>query len=651
MNPLKSIDTPGMAFYVSPEGNDDHPGTVERPFKTIERARDTLRERKKEKGAAAVYLRGGTYELSRSICLKAEDSGSEGNPAVFTAYPGEEVFISGGRVLKGWERVRHEKIKELWKLHVPDVEYARQLYVNGRLAERPRTEYRQNRAWDVVNDTSMQFCDPIGEFDVWHKGVTPIYGGYRLSDGSMAEWVNQQDIEFIYDVGWTHVICPVEEIRRTETGAVARMRMPCFRDCQIKPGVQIGAPNYIENVFELMEKPGQWYFDRRSREIFYIPLEGEEPESTEAVLPMVETLLEVKGAIGTPVQDIVFRGLCFVYSSWLAPGLTGHAEIQSNLIKDPCDDLMLHSYHKKTASAVVLEAAHGIVFEGCTFSLLGSNAIDMGKGSVNNEIRRCEFKNIGGSGIQIGEFSIEAAHPAEDGIKVKGNLISDNLIHHIGIDCKGGTGILAGYTEGTQIRHNEICNTGYIGISLGWGWGFFDQGCDNRTHNFPPAYYPRFNEPTSAKGNRIEYNHIHHVLQRLHDGAGIYTLSMQPDSVIRGNHVHDNGGFSGKGYEDGYLVLGAVDGEETRRLIEQKGFPGGIYMDECSGGFDVYENIVYNVAIPCFFHDAGLTGGPERVSVHDNWYNISPEDSLFPGEAAAKAGIRLNPGESAKWGR
>ena len=100
----------------------------------------------------------------------------------------------------------------------------------------------------------------------------------------------------------------------------------------------------------------------------------------------------------------------------------------------------------------------------------------------------------------------------------------------------GGVGVFAGYTEGTRIAHNEICRLPYSGISVGWGWGEEDAGGGG--YNQPH----RYDTPTPARNNRIEMNHLHHLMHPMMDGGGIYTLGNQPGTIIRGNHIHDNRG-------------------------------------------------------------------------------------------------------------
>jgi len=90
--------------------------------------------------------------------------------------------------------------------------------------------------------------------------------------------------------------------------------------------------------------------------------------------------------------------------------------------------------------------------------------------------------------------------------------VENNLIAGGGYINFSANGVWAGIVKGLVVRHNEIRDFPYSGIAVGWCWGY---------------------APTSCAGNRIEFNHIHHVMELIQDGGGIYTLGQQPGTVIR----------------------------------------------------------------------------------------------------------------------
>jgi hypothetical protein len=96
-------------LFVATNGNDTNPGTEEKPFATLERARDEIRHIKSggplPVGGITVQVRDGVYELVRPIELTDKDSGTEKTPIVYRARRGEGVRIVGGRVVTGWQPV------------------------------------------------------------------------------------------------------------------------------------------------------------------------------------------------------------------------------------------------------------------------------------------------------------------------------------------------------------------------------------------------------------------------------------------------------------------------------------------------------------------------------------------------------------------
>ncbi|WP_167859725.1 right-handed parallel beta-helix repeat-containing protein [Paenibacillus cymbidii] len=621
-----------LVLHVSPQGKDDNPGTREQPFRTPGRAKQAVREtNRNQTGDIVVYLHEGVYEMTETLSFDQRDSGSNGHQVIYRAYPGEKPIMSGGRKLGGWRKVNHPVLANLWMAEVPGNAHTRHLYVNGRRAEWAKGPVVQSVAWDLIVDPHMEFYNLL-ETVTDFQGEKKVYEGYRATGAytAMANWGNVGDIEFVYDVGWTHCILPVDRVTPLDDGSSVwiRMKQPAFRDAQIKGGVQIGAPNYIRNAFELLSEPGEWYQDRSKQTIYYIPRDDEDMESAETIVPVLERLLELKGTLDEPVSGIRFEGISFRHSTFLRPSVIGHAEIQANFVKNPAIDLH-HTYDLKTPSALVLDAARSVVFEGCEFECLGSGAIDIQNGSCHNTVRGCCFVDIAASAVQIGDVNHKDAHPEDERTTVRHNTVANNVFRSIGVEYKGSVAVLAGYTDGTVIAHNDIAHVAYSGISVGWGWGVWDQG--GREDEWA-GDLPRYDKPTVARNNRIEYNRISQVMERLNDGAGIYTLSMMPGSVIKGNLIHDNGEGGAAGDETGDIP--------DRSVLHKKGFPGGIYLDEGSGGIEITANIVYNVVQAYFYHvQKGIPGRKDTVRVHGNYLNVSPADRHYPHDAAALAGL------------
>ena len=100
-------------FYVATTGSDAWSGrhaqpisgSTDGPFATLARARDAVRELTARirsgsampEGEIRVEVRAGRYYLREPLLLGPADSGSAGCAVTYTAYPGEEPILSGGR--------------------------------------------------------------------------------------------------------------------------------------------------------------------------------------------------------------------------------------------------------------------------------------------------------------------------------------------------------------------------------------------------------------------------------------------------------------------------------------------------------------------------------------------------------------------------
>jgi len=108
----------GAEFTVSPNGLDTNPGTPDKPIKSLEKVRDTVRAliaKGVPAGGIAVWLKGGVYERTASLELGPLDSGtSEANAVEWRAVPGETVRISGGRKLDASKLIKVTSSSPIW---------------------------------------------------------------------------------------------------------------------------------------------------------------------------------------------------------------------------------------------------------------------------------------------------------------------------------------------------------------------------------------------------------------------------------------------------------------------------------------------------------------------------------------------------------
>jgi len=485
-NAHAGVTLPAADFYVAPGGNDANPGTGEKPFASIERARDAVRTLVAAglDHNVTVLLFGGTYELPRPLEFGSGDSGSDRHSITYAAYPGERVILTGGSRIGSWTKGPGG----VWTAPVADNAGApwnfRELFVGG--AWRQRVRLPATGYFNAVGDI------PAG-------ALTKVK---VRADEFKSEWIARGDVEMVILQAWMDTRSEIRALTKlppaSDGSALTEVTLACNQPGGIH---EENARFWIENAPDSLTAPGQWHLDRTARVVSYLPLPGEDPRSVDIVAPRLTELVRIDGDFATHrfVRNIRFTGLEFQAADWSLPG-------GANL------DLQAAS---NTRAAISLAGAASCVFEKCAIRDVGGYGIAFGKGCKDNRVVRCEFSSLGAGAVQIGEPNIR--HALEE--ITSGNSITDSVIHDIGIIYPGAVGIWIGQSSGNTISHNHIFDTNYTAISAGWTWGYRE---------------------SAAFGNIIEYNLIHDIGRGMQsDMGGIYTLGDQPVTIIRGNVIHD----------------------------------------------------------------------------------------------------------------
>ena len=499
-----------VTIYVAPAGNGRQLGTPSHPYRSLQAARLAVQAVNRTTSAdVTVVLAGGVYRIDKTFALGDRDSGRDGHTVTYRAAPGAHPVISGGRDVTGWTIA--DAARGIYKAHVGAVD-TRQLYVNGELETRARG------------------ADNPG-------GFTKTATGYRITDGSLAAYRNQKDIEVVSRWGWMMYRCPVDSI----TATTMTMNAQCWHNANLHQGQEIQTPSWLENAYELLDSPGEWYLDKSTGELYYKPKPGQNLASAAVTIPMVQDLVDLDGTVDKPVRNVAMRGITFAYSTWLAPSspdgmVEGQAGFRIVGDNNPTFD-STRLYWQKTPGAVNVTYGHGVSFTGDTFEHLGAVGLNLNTGSQDTSIVGNVFTDVAATGIQVGGVAVIDHHPSDPRSITKNTLVDNNVVTKVANVYNGSVGILAGYTDHTTIEHNDVYDLPYSGISVGWGWGLTDQGGDS---NYPGnSGVPVYTTPTTSTDTVVRDNRISDIMRLQADGGAIYTLSASPHSVVSGNLITD----------------------------------------------------------------------------------------------------------------
>ena len=425
------------SIYVSPIGKDQNAGTLNAPVATLHKALSLAQNSRAP--TLSIQLLSGTYYLHQTLRIEAQQW--KGKTLYISNYKDGAVTLSGGkRVRLQWQKTSGN----LWKAQLDNPAFE-QLFVNGK----PQILARYPNYTDTVK----------------------IFNGFAadaIAPNRFNRWSNPEN-------GFVHAMHVGQW-----GGFQYRISGKKGNELLLEGGTQNNRPSamhtkyrFVENIFEELDAPGEWYFNASEKTLYFFPPLGLNLATAKIEISALKHLIECKGQEDEPLKNVSFKGIHFV-----------NAE---RTFMEKYEPLLRSDWCIYRGAAVVLENTENCTLADCTFSNLGGNAVFISRYNLSTTIRGCHFYDIGASAIAlVGDTSAVRSVPNRyekvtlsdqmDYVPGPNNhlyprqcLIEDNLIHHIGRVEKQVAGVQIQVAAQITVRHNSIYQVPRAAINVGDG--------------------------------------------------------------------------------------------------------------------------------------------------------------------------------------
>ncbi len=523
-----------------------------------------------------IHLATGTYFLYEPLRLRPEDSG--------LTIAGNNAVISGGLKITNWKKLGKLMVADVPDFNGRPIDF-RQLWVNGSKAVRARS----------VSVGSANGNDPFEQMPrirTYDKKNHILW----VPKTAVTKILNAPYAEMVLHEMWCTSNLRIkglsvhgDSVAVTFHNPEAKLQFEHPWPSPMTPNTGHPSPFYLTNAKELLDEPGEWYHDIRAHKLYYMPRQGETVR--EAIVPVLETLVDVVGSAERPVRNITIKGVTFSHTTWMRPSEKGHVPLQAGMylteaykLRPQIDRPNNHKLDNqgwlgRADAAVELRYTEDVNFDQCRFEHLGGSGLDYVFACRRGTTTHCTFTDIAMNGYVCGSFSPEGLEthlpyaPTDFREVCTGQTVSNCEFFNVTNEDWGCVAVAAGYVNGITIDHNTIHDVSYTGISLGWGW--------NR-------------DLVCMRDNKVHANLIYNYAQHMYDCAGIYTLGNQPGTVISENVVRDIARPSYVHDPNHWFYLYTDEGS-SNITIKDNWTPEEKFLKNANGPGNVWENNGPNV--------------------------------------------------------
>ncbi len=563
--PVSKLAAQKKVLYVAVNGSDKNVGSEAQPFATLTKAKDVA-EKLSKTTAVTVWLKDDIYYLPQTLKITTAAS----FPITFQAVNEGKAVVSGGKTLKlQWQPYQNN----IWVANCSEDAFIDQLIVNGkrqRMARYPNAVANKNvfDYWTLSHAPKADTANDVlaaSRLAKWNN----VEGGYlngmqNLLWGDM-HWIikgKKENGSLITEGGWQNN----------------------------RPSIIHSVYRFVENIFEELDAPGEWYFHPQEHKMYYIPETNVDLNKATVEIVRLKHLVEVVGSAKQFVKNIHFKGLVFKHTA---------RTFMEN--KEP---LLRSDWTVYRGGAILFNNAVNCSITDCEFDQVGGNTIFVNGYNDGITIKGCYIHQSGASGILfVGDTSavfnpltgyvkqdydkLNTTPGARNNQYPRNCLVEDCLITKTGRDEKQSAPIHISIAEKIHVNHCSIYDVPRAGININDGsfGGHIIENCDIFNTVLETGDHGSFN---SWGRDRYWTPNVKDIVAAVKKNSSLPFLDVQSPNIIAHNRWRCDHGWD-------------------------------IDLDDGSSRYLIYNNLLLNGGLK-------LREGYQRIATN----NITVNNSLHP---------------------
>ena len=416
-------------FFVSESGDDLNIGSREAPFKSVSKALEEVRKiNKNMTGDIIIHILSGEYFFDEPLDFKPADSGTNGYSIIFLGDGEEQPVLTGGTKVSGF--TESSLGNGIYEADFDEADRVCALFVNGVSKRLASTEWLiepqvRPDIWNTDEWYANNSADVKEQYTFFDPKTKHKRDGIFVNKEDAVISENTSDAMIVWERSYISYSFPIDEVFENPENSdqyIIRMNETwneVFAENDTDAiGLSTRANFRIENSAELLDSPGEFYYDRTKKKLFYIPEEGENMSTAEVVVPVKEDIINIAG-FGTDddqkVKNITFENIKFAHTKWTSRMKYGSVTTMGEQIENQNGLLNLMN---TIPTAVRVSFADNVNFKFNTFFGTGGSAIHLLSGCKNINIFGNAFSDIGAQAVTVDGYNYHILDKDTDGDKV-----------------------------------------------------------------------------------------------------------------------------------------------------------------------------------------------------------------------------------------